>query len=409
MLYGVLLCVALIFIFAMFVFEQAKGTENENDMTITANGNLEVSLDREGWNQKQTPEYTCSCPIITSDGVNFYYSDTLNIADDSLLNEENDFFQINSRDDRSSFYIDVVAHFRSSANSTVYLQSSSFIKGVKLDTDDAGDANVTNAAIAGALRVAFYEIPADKINDAAYQPTANDLKCIWIPNANSELHTDAEGKLTFKNNGTREEAYGYLTSTESGTLGEMNTWSAADYASGKIAVGNGGLATKTATADGMEYTMINGATPLLDFDGSQNAEKTMMIRIWVEGTDREAQSRLNSDMVRYKFDFLAIEKQYPTSEDIAALESITYDAEIGLVYGAQGYSFSNNPVLYSYDGITWTPYGETNHPGISDGLYTKANGDRVLFIKLIETAETKPSEYREILIASGPSNGTPSQ
>ncbi len=397
-LYGVLLGVILVSVLAWFVLDKSARKGGKDDMTITASGNLEISLDGDSWNKKLIPQNSYNCPIITSDGVNFYYSDTLNTDDDPLLDEAEGFFDINSSEDKSDFYVDVVVHFRDNGNSSVYLQNSSFIKGVDMGIDSATGKNVPKGAIAGALRVAFYEIPADKVGDSAYQPTADDLKCIWIPNDKNEISTDADGNIKFNSNGKREDTYGYLSSAA-----ELNTWAAEDYAGGKIAVGNTDLATSSATANAVYYT-INSATPLLDFDGSEGAEKTLLIRIWVEGTDREAQSRLSSDMVRYKFDFVAIEKQNPSDADVAALKSIAYDGSNGLTYTAQGYDFLTHPILYSYDGITWAPYEKTNHPGISNGLYTKPNGDKVLFVKLNETADTKPSECHEVLVIPASTN-----
>ncbi len=394
-LYGVLLGVILVSVLAWFVLDESASKGGKDDMTITASGNLEISLDGDSWNKKLIPKKSYDCPIITSDGVNFYYSDALDAAD---AKEDGDFFDINSRENRSDFYVDVVVHFKDPGNSSVYLQSSSFVKGVNMEIDSAAGKNVPEGAIAGALRVAFYEIPADKVGDSTYLPTANDLKCIWIPNDKTEISTDADGNIKFNSNGNREDTYGYLSSAS-----ELNTWGADDYASGKVAVGNTDLATSSATANAVYYT-INSATPLLDFDGSEGAEKTLLIRIWVEGTDREAQSHLSSDMVRYKFDFVSIEKQNHSDADIAALKGIAYDGSNGLTYTTQGYDFLTHPILYSYDGITWAPYEKTNHPGISNGLYTKPNGDKVLFVKLNETADIKPSEYHEVVVIPATTN-----
>ncbi len=396
-LYVALLGVALVVIFALFVFDRKDEKRKEDDITLTASGDLEISLDRENWDKKQVPKASYSCPIITSDGVNFNYSDSFGTEDDA--DEMKGSFNINSRDDRGEFYVDMVLHFRASGNSTVYLQSTSFVKGVDMTTNGDDGKTVPNGAVAGALRVAFYEIPADKAADTSYQPTENDLRFIWIPNERYEIASDAEGKLSFKNNGTGETSYGYLDPTSN----EIKAWNAADYALGKVAVGNVGLATGSSTANGTEYFMINNATPLLDFGGSaEPEEKTMLIRIWVEGTDREARSRLESDMVRYKFNFISIDKQAPSEADVAALKGITYDGE-RLSYAAQGYDFSKNHILYSYDGITWVPYSPTNHPGF-DNLYIKENGDQVLFVKLEETADTKPSEYHEVVIVPASSD-----
>ncbi len=402
-LYGVLLCLALVFILALFVFDRAEEGEAEHDMTLTAGGNLELSLDGAVFGQKQTPEYSCDCPPITGDGVQFYTSE-------GSVSEGQKLVDLGSRADRSEYYVDVVVHFRTSVSAAVYLQSSSFAKGVNMNTDGESGSSVPEGAIAGALRVAFYEIPADRVNDKGYQPTADDLRCIWIPNQNYEIDTDADGKQTFTNNGSREDAYGYLTSAADGSFGQMQAWNADDFASGKVAVGNTGLATKSATANGAEYIMANSATPLLAFEGGSEAEtKTMMIRIWMEGTDREARERLDSDMVRYKFDFLAIEKQDPSSADVAALRSVRYDGEGGLMYGTEGYDFSDHPILYSYDGITWALYGAVNHPGIKNELYTDANGEQVLFVKLGETATEKPSGYHRVVIVPAASGGASSQ
>ncbi len=405
-LYGVLLCAALVTALGWFVLDRTAGIESAENMTITAGSNLEISLDGEHWDQKQTPTLSHTCPDITGDGINFWYPNTLDENDTPLFGSPDTFLNINAIDDRfdrSQYYVDVVLHFKTSGNSAVYLQKTSTVQPMDPDTNDAMGGEMPNDAIAGAVRVAFYEIPRDRVDDPDYQPAAADLKCIWIPNDKYEIYgttqTDEDGNtvngFAFTDNGTREDSYGYLapvTDGDGNRTFDVFTWSAEDYASGKVLVGSALAANTYTNGDGTVIpAMTHGAVPLLDFgDSTGMTEKTMLIRIWIEGTDREAHTYLNSGDIQYTFDFITIEKEDST------LKTVTY-ANGDLAY-ADGSPVATGELLYSYDGIAWAPYSTTNHPGLTNDLYTDDNGDQVLFVKLAETAAAVPSAYQKVVI-----------
>ncbi len=384
-LYGVLLCVVLVATLAWFVFDKTAGIQSENDMTITAGYNLEISTNGESWGQKIEHNVTSNLIDITGDGVNFYSPSVLDANDGAFLGDSSSFVYVNERDDKKNFFVDVKLHFRTTGSTSVYLQNSSWVKGADISVTDAMGGTVPNDAIAGAVRVAFYDITG---KEEGYQPVAGDLKCIWIPTDKYQITENAEGALSFNEIGTPEASYGYLA--KDGNEMDEIAWTDADYTSGKVIVGTAQLATNSTTANGT-YPMINHAPSLLDFSGNGLEEKTMLIRIWIEGTDREAHTYLNGGEIQYNFEFITIGKSEPSDEDIAALDRITYSDD-ALQTGELN-------ILYSYDGITWASYGTTNHPGLeSTKLHTNANEQKVIYIKSAETAGTKASEPREVIV-----------
>ncbi len=415
-LYCVLLVVVLISTLAWFVLDKTAGIASEDEMKITVGEGLEISLDGTSWGQLQKPTVSQNCPDITGDGVNFYYPQTLDENDEN----PSSFLNINTHAERNKFYIDVVVHFRTNGSSAVYLQQTSTVKGVNMDLTDDMSGSVPKDAIAGAVRVAFYDITSvvgTTRGDAAVKTLIDDmsddqyktaLQYIWIPNDKYQITEKTETekndagvgvdvtKLTFSDNGTREEVYGYLAPDGTGEYTQTN-WTEDDYSSGKVVVGNEGFATATSTANAT-YLAINSVNPLLDFSDDTTEgmkEKTLLIRIWVEGTDREAHTYLNSGEVQYKFDFISIDKLATTAEDNTKLEGITANGST-LTY-ADGTEVKDGEILYSENGIDWSNYT----PSIRNNGGFKSS---TIYIKLAETAEKRPSEVRTLTVTAAASS-----
>ncbi len=372
-LYGVLLCVVLVSSLAWFVFDRTAGIESSDDMTITAGDNLQISLDGRNWDQLQVLSKVQHCPDITGDGIQFYFPSVLDDRDEVLFDDVSTFLPVHEQANKDRYYIDVDLYFRTTADTCIYLEASSYVRGKDTQTLDAMGGMAPNDLIAGAARVAFYEV-----DDTG----AESLKSIWIPNDQYAIELDANGQITgFATENGTPETYKYLAPSAAGTSFEEKTWTTAQYASGFVSVGKDNLAL--AAAKSGETTVppqINSALPLLDFSGnSQMTEKHMRIRIWIEGTDREAHTFLNSGEIEYKFHFISIQKSLPEAAEQAAFDGIKLES--GKLVYADGTDVPVNKVKYSYDGIRWLMYNNTG---------AALDADKTVYIKMYETAATHP-------------------
>jgi hypothetical protein len=110
-------------------------------------------------------------------------------------------------------------------------------------------------------------------------------------------------------------------------------------------------------------------------------EEKLIIRIWYEGTDREADQALGGGQVKVNLKFVGMnEKLYPTSETENLLKNIT------AVKTDDQYSFENVPdgTLYSLNGYDWKEYSQDRNTNINSYLNIQ-NKDCKIYFKTKET------------------------
>ena len=391
----VLLCAFTTATFSWFIFDKSASVQGEGNMSIMAGSGLEIYYDG-SWNshhQISTPMKTY--PDITGDGVDFYCPIVLDTYDETL-EDPSTFTYVNDTDEKEKYYITVNLKFRTSNAVKVYLSNESQVIGPNLNTpvEDLPDGNKalsgnhSRDGIAGAVRVAFVE------NLDSTEPSAK----IWIPNDTYELMETQSGTsfstisdnrevFTSVNTVLNDEKsvnisypYGYQKKSEDKM--KMFYWSDLDYCNGKVVVGNN-LAT---VADGNNAAMVNDATPLLDFTDNEDGrvqEKSISIRIWVEGTDREANKALLGGMLQYKFKFISFQKA--ENENEGTLDSIRYNSDSRTFYSSSENSLEG--LQYSFNGIDWKDYTSNIDKALID------NTDNI-HIRFKETAAYKRSSVR---------------
>jgi hypothetical protein len=199
--------------------------------------------------------------------------------------------------------------------------------------------------IAAATRVAFVEV-VDGVEV---------LRSLWIPNDKTQLYYDENGIPNVNTAGEREP-YGYLRLNEDHMENYM--YSIEDILSGSLIVGDPQSQEAVDTGDVIIPPTIGMNKPILSFDGSKLEEKELIIRIWIEGTDREANAALNGGDMTYKFAFTGIVKDIPDEQEL------TY-TDAGLFYGTE----AATDLVYSINGIDWLSYSnETLKNAISDDI-----------------------------------------
>ena len=289
-------------------------------MVITVDNRLEIRQyvanqgKDTGWGAVLQTKFNGSYPDITGDGVNFYFPTSLDGNDQPYFDKPSETFVcLNGRKDQDLFFMTLKLEFRSRTPMDVYLADDSCVLGVDIDKMDDLTQSISSDLIAGAVRVGFYEQMKNEEGQVV-----EVLKTVWIPNDSYHVISLENGSYTFEISENEIETYGYLApnngTLENSTYMEECTWSEEAYASGAVLVGDDRLA-QAATATAPSST--NNSVPLLSLDGKET--KVLVIRIWIEGTDREAVSTLNGGQMKYDLNFIGImpthtEPQSPSEE-----------------------------------------------------------------------------------------------
>lgn len=350
--------------FAWFLANQRVEIAPPDDISITADSRVELSTDGVVWGStlQMTPNITQFADV-SGDGVHFWFPKYLNDNDEVDLSNKDGFEFVNTAIPEKSdpYFITLRLKVRATAALDLYLdgtigadgKSASYVAPKQLAKVEGEDGSlvftrpsplnpeITADYIAAAARVAFIEVVDG----------TEVLKSLWIPNDKTELYYDENGLPQINTAGQRED-YSYLRLN--GDQMEQYTYSTDELLSGTIIFGNPQSRQSIATADGTVPPTVGMNKPILSFDGSQIEEKELLIRIWIEGTDREANAALNGGDILYKFAFAGISKGTPAEQEL------TYTAE-GLFYGTN----EATDLMYSTNGIDWDSYSNDTLQNVS--------------------------------------------
>ena len=400
-LYIVILGLVAVVSFAWFIINREVSLESSNELVVTAGNNLEISNDGETWGSKITigmDDINFSYPDISGDGLTFYYPKSLTHDDQLFENDPATLKQITSSEE--GYFLEFELYFRTTANIGVYLESSSYVKGADLTNYSVGvykNFFIPVDGIAGAARAAFLtEDESDNLT----------VKSVWVPADNYQFSFEqsedtAETIPVFRADGVREDSYKYVSVDQAANKVVHNVYGVEDYLDHKIFVGKNGLAKNASVVEvpvldeegnqvldesGKPLTkfqdvpaMINNSPELLTFNSREGLVKQkLVVRIWIEGTDREAHFAFNGGTMVYKLNFIGIEKDAPLTLEA---NSISY-VDGRLLY--DGDQVSKDLLLYSVNGIDWEHYSPDNE--------IIQNYD-VIYVKLAETKLRKSSNY----------------
>ncbi len=395
LLYAALLGVVLSVSFSWFINNREASIITDDDMVITVGGKLEVRMaddEASEWGSLISMNIDKIYPDITGDGNDFYFPLTLGKDDIPVYNDPESFIYINEAKKPEIYMLTLKLNFRTSVPMDVYLSNLSNILGEDMETADDLTKSVSSDVIVGAVRVAFYENGTQTLEDGSVVATET-LKSIWIPNDKYEIISE-RNKYTFTEDGTRE-TYKYLAPNngafnEDTTAMEEREWSIDQYASGYLLVGHDRLAQNGGTdGDKAVLPMTNGSPSLLRFDCANGSEeKTLTVRIWIEGTDREAITTLNGGRIKYALNFVGISKEACTDEELAVLDGIHADAT-NILLKEDGSSVQSGLLRYSLNGIDWDDY---------DPLETDLSTADEVYIHLTESRDKLPSRVRKITL-----------
>ncbi|MBE6540161.1 MAG: hypothetical protein E7674_05440 [Ruminococcaceae bacterium] len=411
----VLLCALISVSFAWFIFDETATVRNQSDMQITAGDRLEISLDGKNWGHTLEPEFekTPLLPDITGDGKVFYYPMVLD-ANDKTVDSPASFYTIDmsKKHEVDMYMITLKLYFRSASDMVVYLSDTSYVnpKDTNITAENKSMFGQISADfIAGAVRVAFLE-QITETDENGNETVSEVLKNIWVPNEKIQLsynkgsaYINTEGTLeTFENS---VYPYGYMSiqgeDENAKVTASPYTWK--DYAEGKVTIGTEKLAK---SSSGSDPAGANCAAPLLNFTGDSGKieEKVLIVRIWVEGTDREADKALVGGSMNYAFNFIGIKKLDRQEESdkenpenkVNILDKLTLNSQDMLIY--DGKEPGKDMFEFSYDGIAWTPY--------TAQVLRNANADKQeVYVRFQETEIYLPSDIKTLTWIKNQQNG----
>ena len=361
-LYIVILSVALVGTLAWFVFEQTAEIKTSENGKITAGEYLEIAIDDKNdetpdeWLSKIELASPAQYPDIsvTPDGKAWYPVE-LNDDDTVIIGKDGACIDVTDKD---GYFVKLDLKVRASKSLNVYLHNGSEVQGLNPDKTDANNS-FSKDAIAGAARVGFFDESGNVIT-------------VWVPNEKYELASDAS---SINYNGNAEESYKYLNVSDAGNVSGDSAWD-----SEKISVGNNALATDD---------MANEAIPLLSFDGA--GEKKLTVYVWIEGTDREANTVLSGGNIKFNLKLVGIPKKAAAENSDIDIDAVVFNKDDGsLTYnGAE----MGNEILYGFDAdAVNTPYSQ-NDPNL-DNL----ESGRKLYIRTAETKEYALGDILEITV-----------
>lgn len=361
-LYIVILSVALVGTLAWFVFEQTAEIKTSENGKITAGEYLEIAIDDKNdetpdeWLSKIELASPAQYPDIsvTPDG-RAWYPVELDDDDNVKIGEDRACIDVT---DVKGYFVKLNLKVRASKSLNVYLHNGSEVQGLNPDKTDANNS-FSKDAIAGAARVGFFDESGSVIT-------------VWVPNEKYELASDAS---SINYSGNAEGSYKYLNVSDAGNVSGDSAWD-----SEKISVGNNALATDT---------MANEAIPLLSFDGA--GEKKLTVYVWIEGTDREANTVLSGGNIKFNLKLVGIPKKAAAENSDIDINAVVFNKTDGsFTYNGDE---MGNEILYGFDAdAVNTPYAE------GDPNLANVDSGSKLYIRTAETKDYALGDIREITV-----------
>ena len=337
-----------------------------------AGNSLEISVDG-GATWHSSVQYSSISPRIidiSGNGINLYKPNV--ITDEGIPQSFVNATPAaeNSDGELVGDYIEIKVMLRSASVMTVYFSGDSSVLPKSTSTEDKNIYGpFSKDYIAVAVRVAVVE----EVNGT------EELRMVWAPNPRYELYEKiGGGGYGFRENGTPESSYAYYVANNA-ELTEMGveTVSTEQYVNKQFVVGStrGDITT---SGNSPILTVLN--TKLNENDPMYT--KALTVRIWFEGTDREAHQALSGGWVDMKFKFNGIQKSAPAAEKQQEINDLVYvNGEVkGLKDG----------MMYTVDGREWFTYSSSEPVQFTAGA--------TYYFKYPETDTNYETAYKAVVI-----------
>lgn len=263
-------------------------------------------------------------------------------------------------------YIELEVKMRSTSNMNVYLSGDSIVEPIhEFDTDKNIFGNFSKDFIVGAIRVAVLE----KAEDGS-----EELKMLWAPMPKIELIKNPDHTYRLEQDGDIETYYYYKFDEASGKPIKHEVTSE-EYASKLFVIGS----TNTTESMVNNSPVLTTLSPSID----EVVEKRMVIRVWFEGTDREADQALGGGQVSMNLKFVGMLEKDAQSEDVTQMmDSISFTEEENNITKIENIT---EDVYYSIDGYTWLKCSESGVNNLISAINNRTK-DLKVYLKYLESA-----------------------
>ena len=339
-------------VYAWFYMNESTYVDYGSDIVCEAGKSLEISADNgNSWNGVITRDgFSSETQDITGDGANLYRPTQMDDYNQPVAYENAVAYDSATQ---TGDFVEMTLRFRSTSAMDVYLSGESFVSPTNPDKEGNIFGSFSRDYIAGAARVAFIE--------------NGTTKMVWAPNPNYQLTRNDNGTYTFAADG-QPETY-YYTNASYRTV----AYSAEDFAASRFVTGT----TEADTATTGKSARLFSIRPTENNYGY--AELT--VRIWFEGTDREASEALAGGQVKVKLKFTGIDKSEISDQQQQTLNAVSYSG--GSLNGL------DEGMSVSLDGKTW--YDTASTPSLA--------GATKVFVRYAETASHFASAVKTLNIS----------
>ena len=173
--------------------------------------------------------------------------------------------------------------FETDMTHELFLGENSYVVPADINGNYSAEGNFSRDYIAGAVRVGFFSVS----DDGELEPIF-----IWAPTPGIEFKGNSATSF-----GITEEVYRYQTGTDVDDVYEIPTGGAESGISD-----DGNFVWGTPVQDGIK--------PLISFSAdSKPVQKKLVVRIWLEGHDRECVKALHNGFFKMYFDFNTVAEE----------------------------------------------------------------------------------------------------
>lgn len=352
-----------VFSYAWFVSNKENSLDNIEIGTVKTN-NLQISQSGDGnWGSvlsiNSLNEYVFNNEV-SSNGISFYKA----VGVDDNGNPSKLIKAIPNKD-----YLDFDLWFKNDSNISIYLDKNSSVYpeccsnisdavlNINKTRDDitrvSSYGDFSRDLIAGAVRVAFINYNYNKENNT-YELEDKPVY-IWVPNRNYEI-SYKNGYYDFNIDSTNYETYNYMNVINSTSFKETKLTNVKDEI-------NASYISKSSSGDQKLFEIKSNG---------EEVKSGLKVRIWIEGTDREAVEALKGGKFKFTLSFVGF-----TKEENNNIPSITVSENILLGL--------DETMEYSIDnGINWIGY--------KSGMEVTLD-DRVILVRYMETDDYLASAY----------------
>ncbi len=383
--------------FAWFMENMEIKVSSGDNMNISVGGDLQVKWhdDPEGTWGSQLKGSVKNITMLdcSGNGLKFFTGD----VDDA--GKPHSMYEI-EKDKFKGSVLEVAVDLRTSHKMDVYLGSLSSVSpviGAYVDLEQNPDADHNNSLsggefsadwIAAAARVAFIEVVTDEGGNIT-----EELKFIWVPNADDKLGTDDNGKYIFTENGAEiETEYTYCSGIGTADMPEttIETYDKASLTNIFVPAQGDQLCTSD-NQDGADAANLSPKIVSFTEEGKLQ-EKQIIIRIWFEGYDNECTAAMVGGKVNYTFSFAGMLAR----TELTYAEKTGFDATniVATENAESGYTLTipeglKDKIIYSTNGFDYSDYTEG----------TPITGVTEVYLRIKETKSTYASNILKIDLA----------